>query len=567
MTGFPTLLPAKTRARIWTISAILICLLALCCAPIVMGLPVYTDEIGWKLIQARWLTDGNKAVIALPMCNRFELNIPFYTLPFRIFDSVLNSFNTTPLAIRVFGGVIAGLIVVLVPAVAFLSKFKADGIAKITILTCFAAGIGNMPFVLIMNRPEQIELYTLLTLALPIIIGSTIENKNTKYYVLSFLIITSCYALYCHPRAIFLLPLICTAYFYWADRRWVAAAASLATGAFGVATTLDWAQRITCKSEEYSDNLRYQNLLNALSDGKLHLYTQSMTAKINDDFARFTFVDRIRLDLSSTADMIPKIINPSIHDNQSAIDFLFFFVGIVGLAAFLIVAARDITRRSVQLRTLALLSLWTLYFASVLTRINRETYEEALIVPTVLLASFGSLWAGRSFFAERYGREAVRVAYLAGLTLVGVATAVSLATILVYFQPPVTKAWARPGYTPGQRFSVNTSGYATLRKDIIETAAMCGVRTDGHSQRVIVDELTYYPMSRTREPFLATYIYERGWGEQISDYRAFLSRIGSDGMVVGCQWVPTPLRPLARHHGDFCCIESFRSTGASPELR
>jgi hypothetical protein len=128
-------------------------------------LPVYTDEIVWKMIQGRLGYDGFevRSGTMVPTCGPDAFPSPPLMLPFRLLDTMMYQWIPDPLVIRLVG---IGFFIVwlagtwlllqrLVPPLADRWTIAGASIAFVT--------LGVMPFLMVISRPEQ-----------PLLIGITV---------------------------------------------------------------------------------------------------------------------------------------------------------------------------------------------------------------------------------------------------------------------------------------------------------------------------------------------------------------------------------------------------------
>src|SRR4249920_795340 len=76
--------------------------------------PIYSDEIVWKIMQARYFLDHGLVTNAFPQCGpSFLLPPPLTHLPARILDAALYQDLSHPLKLRVLGVLGAGALLAL----------------------------------------------------------------------------------------------------------------------------------------------------------------------------------------------------------------------------------------------------------------------------------------------------------------------------------------------------------------------------------------------------------------------------------------------------------------------
>jgi hypothetical protein len=179
---------------------------------------------------------------------------------------------------------------------------------------------------------------------------------------------------------------------------------------------------------------------------------------------------------------------------------------------------------------------------------NQHDYEATTILP--LLAIFAVVALGsvvRPASLERhFGIAAALV------------VAISLAAqidIAARYGPALLHHSAKPGYVAGQETSVAVFGYGRIKEQIRQTARQCGIGKNGRAQHPLVDDVTYFAMTDSWQPFHRLGVLST-WNGQIRDPVAYLKSRGSEGAIVGCQFLPAKLRASAIRNGEFCCLSA-----------
>ena len=137
-----------------------------------------------------------------------------------------------------------------------------------------------------------------------------------------------------------------------------------------------------------------------------------------------------------------------------------------------------------------------------------------------------------------------------------VAVALSIAgqiDIAMRYMPPLLRAAARPGYVEGQRASASVFGYGAIRGQIVATARLCGIGTHGRAVHPLLDDVTYFAMEDSWQPFHRLAVLGN-WKGSIRDPLTYLKSRGSDGLIMGCHLLSPGLRQQAIQNGEFCCI-------------
>jgi hypothetical protein len=229
--------------------------------------------------------------------------------------------------------------------------------------------------------------------------------------------------------------------------------------------------------------------------------------------------------------------------------FLTFAWGAVALLV-LVALGRGIGSAIAQRRLDGRLLLSLLLVGTVMawsaTQNWRNVYEASFVVPLLMLAAVLAL------SAVDLGERTTRYRDILG-GLFGLGAIVSMVVVAWLWAPSLTRANMQSGYIAKQPNSVPVFGYAGQRADILGAARLCRIPPPGRAKGLLVDELTYFafmesPLPQHRLGVLGV------WKGSISDPVTYLRSRGSDGVIVGCHYLPPHLRARARKQGRFCCL-------------
>ncbi len=522
-------------------------------------LPVYTDELGWKLIEGRMYLDGLQSVKLLPQCGNYAVPIPRLLLPFRYLDSLLYERVDDPIFIRV-SGFLLGLAQLCIAWV-IVSRILRRAITRWTsaVLVLSFATIGIMPFLLVMNRPEQILSTAILILALPLIFDASPPRLGVLLDILQGLIVT----LFCgfviseHPRGLFVLPLMLLFLFRFSSRQIIAWAGAVCISVIGFAALGNWSALSACSDPSVHRILMLENITIAEADHQLLAYLRALLSEDVHEPLRALYIKQFQFNYYFTSDMIPPASGWLAWTVRKITSAAFVGLFMAGASAFILAAAGAVRSRRLDMPVAALTALWAFWAASSIARVFKADYEEAVMMPVLVLSTVGSLWVARYEISNWLGMlRFQRLCRGAFVGLIGLAL-VNQATLLWNYAPWVLGAWTDPGYARKQKWSIVPFGYSRLRPQIVAAGAMCGLRSHDRLHHLVVDELTYYVFRSSFQPILATYIDQDGWGNHIVDYHRLLAGIGSQGLIARCQSIPTELRNEAKQFGQFCCLPSF----------
>jgi hypothetical protein len=554
-----------SRFEIWGVTATI--LLAPLSYWLASTSPLYTDEIGWKLIQSHFVDDGfhSRTATLAPGCGPDLMTTPALLVPVRYLDSFLSSFLSTPRAIRDYGVLL--FLIWLAVAWALLRRLFAPVANPRVVLGAIVgvATLGVMPLLLVLSRPEQVLLIGItvfLILACVEQPQSQLSLSSTHRDFARALAMTAGGAILtsCHPRAFLALPIAVLACFRVVERRILALGAAASIAAFAIVAFGDFNTRLACPGDEAVRTMfNAESITLAASNHALQPYTSHLIEMLRDYPGRFLYLVQFDFLNNYTSNMFPAYRYPLIGEAISLFlsEFVLLLV-LAGITSFALAAIGCVRRREGMLALCAVGSSWLIVLASIIARTTRNNYEAELMEPLLILTSVLSLWIGRGDLKRTLGEARVVFlvrAFFAGLIVLSIASQIAF---VVGYQPLSAGAWGQPGYIPNQLHSASIADYSALSNTISRAAARCGIRPSDNLKYLVLDEVTYFPFRRSKVPQLMTNIDPREWGKGISDLKGLLANKGSDGAVAGCHWLPAGLRSAALRTGEFCCIPKSR---------
>jgi hypothetical protein len=520
--------------------------------------PIYTDEIAWKIIQSRVTEDGGQslALTLEPSCGPYSFAVPMLLYPFRWVDSLVFRGMTGPLALRLLGFGTALLWLAL--AGAFATDVARTRLSRGVVAAGLIAlvTIGVMPFLLVISRPEQVLLIAFTCFLYPLMKpapdppsrGRAIASAIGGWALCS-------YALAAHPRAAFALPLMLL--FIWRITRRPLVAGCAGAGILAVAfvSYRDFVLRLACPGDPDIAALFVKlNIGSALEQGKLLPYLSGVLFSLRRTAG--WYINEFTLRSKYASDMLPGFSHPLLG---WAVELFFSLLVVAGIAAFVMLTAGFRKRRETRLAVAGVGALWFFYFACVGSRILKFDYEAELMEPVMAMAALSSLWLAWPRLAVRFGGARLAVAARSALTVLLALSVASQGWLLINDAPYAWGAWSKPGYAAGQAFSITNFGYGRLRSQILATARLCGIDPAARPQHLVVDELTYFAFADSYQPFFMTYFDENGWRQGLGDPRPLWRASKSAGMVVACQRTQSAFADAVTRNGAFCCLPNFSS--------
>ena len=538
----------------------LIWILAGAVLAVVFFLPVYTDEILWKLLLGRYHADGNQelALTLIPSCRFYAKDVPWLLLPYRLFNELLYGNIPGPLSIRIFGFALELLWLGLTMRLfATVVRPRIGSFTAATGVLAFAM-LGILPFMLEFGRPEQILLIGITILFVPLLKPASPELPGLGTSLLHALLICvgAGFFLTTHPRANFALPLILAFSQRVLRRPWLTFMSFGVILAFDAVAYGDWAARWNCPHDPVvALTFRRLNLgaNHSLADFQSYFSALDKSFENSGSWFLADIIQKPRY----TSDMIP----PYTGIGWLVIGRLLWawlsYIFLIGSAAVIVSWWTRWRERELRMSLVALAAMWLFFAASIIARIDKNDYEAELIVPLVGIGTAGAVWIAWPSLIALIGTDSAhRMARFGCMVTLSFAL-LSQAGLIVNYAPYVFWSWTKAGYPKGQRVSVGNFGYDSLRAGIIEAAEKCGIRLQDYPRHLVVDELTYFTFQQAYQPFFMTELDEHGWSTHHPDPTDTLFYFKSDGMIVGCQWIPTVYKHRAVADGKFCCLPKF----------
>ncbi|MES2181594.1 MAG: hypothetical protein V4493_05805, partial [Pseudomonadota bacterium] len=135
----------------------------------------------------------------------------------------------------------------------------------------------------------------------------------------------------------------------------------------------------------------------------------------------------------------------------------------------------------------------------------------------------------------------------------------SLASFFILFSSVVPSLiltnYVDKSFLIGQPLSVATFNCPSQRLRVRALASQCGIKGDG-ANRLVVDDLTYFAFDQLRQPLHMVYLYEGGFGADISGnkIKPFLAKVANEGIIAQCTYLPEVYKASAIHDGNYCCV-------------
>lgn len=510
-------------------------------------LPVYSDEVVWRLSERAAIDGFDK--LSSDLCGPNTLAVPpWFMLPVRHYSAWFNLRFAAPGWVRA-----SGLIYALVQVALWwrlVGQIGGERARSARALFFGLAGLGVMPLLLVLSRPEQ-PLLLCLTLALLIAgpgwRGGRAQAEEAVALRSLAIVVLGVIALSYHMKATVLMPALGFAILTCGRGRGtlvVRLVAIAALGALTLAAAHYWVARFSCPDDPaMARNLASQNVSALLAHGRGVLVAVAALF-LNTNFDRYVWI--LAPAVKPMGGWLPAVAGPGAQLGwRIGLCLVWGLASVAGIAAaWRGVKAARAERRLAPDLAMALLLL-ALPLAWGMSQTAKNVYDAGFVLPIWtlgLLLALAHAAPGRSALVRALAR------------VLPLAAALSVAGLMLVYGPALWRAQAPRAELPGQPISVPLRGYGATRTEALTVAAQCGIdpaRRQPHA--LLVDESSYFAfMGGTRPQFHLGVVGV--WKGGITDPLAYLRSVGSDGAVLACRNLPPALRTRAHQLGQTCCL-------------
>jgi hypothetical protein len=533
------------------------------CVPVMLVLlllvgifvPVYTDEIGWRL-QERAGFDGVDKLFNEACGPNTLAAPPWFMMPVRWYSAIFNGAFPDPFWIR-FSGVLYALVwVALVFVLVRRVAERRDDRAIVSAIGFGLMGLGTMPFVMVWSRPEQpIALAAVAALVLafadgigpsrPLSTARQAWGRSVAIWALT------CIAASYHVKGLLLLPLMLACLFFASHGR-KSVVPRLTLGALTLVTTASavayWSSRMACPGDAILRMSTSDNLSGAVASVSSVDQAHDLLGTLLANISIFRYVATI----SPHMDPMSSWLAP--NQISDAASFQWFLVislawalalmlGVGSAMAGLVQSVRE--RRLDPRPILAFIAGGVAVVWTSMQHTIRNVYESKFILLLLVLAIMLGL--------SSYVSERLKAARMVVTVFVGVFAVISPIAITALYAPSLERAARQQGHLSAQPFSLGVFGFAKVRPQIEAAAKLCGIVDPAKAHALMVDDATYLPFVRAPLPQHVFGVLGQ-WKGEIDDPIAYLKSRGSTGAVVSCHYLDPALRARAKRVGDYCCL-------------
>ncbi|HWK41271.1 MAG TPA: hypothetical protein VNR60_05005 [Croceibacterium sp.] len=535
------------RSQLPWLAAVAVLLLSLLLAALV---PIYTDEIGWRL-QLRAAIDGVD-IMFNDICGPNTLAHPaWFMIPVRWFSASMNLTFADPFFVRAAGVACAILWIGLLFVLTWQVERDADRRVRTQTVLLALLGMGLLPFLMVLSRPEQPIL-----LAMTAIIILTLLPVSSRYASVwawakvVLILLLAAFALSYHIKGVlysvvaFACLAVCARGRGTMLARVTGCAALLA---LTLSAALYWIERFQCPGDpELAAMLARENVAAVIAEGG------GVTELVLQAVRGANPLNYVALAIPTAWPMSNWLPPEMFSGTVTSVVGIFLYMGWLAAFALAVLAlARYFSGRGWRGLTEPRVPIIFAIFSCVLvwgaSQLNKNAYEAAHVLPMALVA-FALAWSLPK--TDRFMTSRIEAALpLAFVTAAGL----SQLLVLSASAAPLFRSAQTPGYPERQPFSVSIAAYDTVRRDIEQAMDQAGIPSDRPLHRLLIDDLTYLALQRHRLPLHRLGVLST-WNGSIDDPVEYLRSRDSDGVVVGCAYLPPDMRAAASRSGEICAI-------------
>lgn len=535
-----------SRRLAWLRNAVLGAFVAALCAGVL--LPLYTDEVGWRL-QERAAFDGVDKLFS-QLCGPNTLaHPPFWMMPVRWY-SLINMLFPEPIYVRLSGILYALVWTAMLLGVIRRAVGGARAQGVLSILAIGFLSLGTVPLLLIWSRPEQpivLAFTGAVLLALKAVREAGDTPRRSAWLRSLGILGLALIALSYHVKAVATVPLF-LACLVFATRGRGAIVPRVVVGIVLAGATAwaahYWVDRFACTADAalQSDYVRTTGpaLVSATSRSQL---SEAIT-RASNDLSIFIYPGLGAPRAEPMSNWLP--------GGRISVENSFrWFLAIVSawtmaLVASLFCLASDLPRQWGERRidsraALAVVMIGTAIAWSAAGFNN--VYEAKFGIPLMVL---GVILALSGFQDTPYARA---ISGFAGA--VAVAGLASIMAVAAIYGPSLVASTRQGGYAAGQPYSVSAFNYAKEKGDIVAAGRACGIGDPTVRRMLVLDDMTYFAFMRSRLPEHRGGVFLPWIAHDPLDY---LRSVRSGGMIVSCEGLPSAIRDRTQRVGKYCCM-------------
>lgn len=356
--------------------------------------PIYTDEITVKIARAHVILNGFQLISLFPQCGDapFALPIPWTWIPSLLIDGLIYGNATGPISLRIVGMLM--FVVWLGMVEWFMRRNLKAAINFQTIMVGLISliSLGVLPFLLVLNRPEQVLLVGITFISLlPLTIAKVQPQSDWGWALLAviFCLVVS-YIFSNHPKAFFFIPLlIVSALYLWvaSKRVWVGTILLGGLGVICYESLSFWNQRMYCPEAPLLDVILKSH---SLSIGLL--FTSPLDffhAGLDNVIHSLNYIKNIVFQSRYQSDWLPFSVNQQLDKFTLLINLCVKLIYVMCFGYFFVIFVKRLPaawrERKLEAQTIIPIALLFGIFSTSFFMFSKNFYESSLILPLILL--------------------------------------------------------------------------------------------------------------------------------------------------------------------------------------
>jgi hypothetical protein len=517
--------------------------------------PIYPDEIQSRFWLSRILSDLPVRISGLPTCtSTFEQFFPVLLYIPALINAFLHGLIADHLTLRIVG--IAVCLCWVSLFIIHLYKSCAGPKNNIYLFCIFIISllnIGVMPFFLVTNRAEQLYLPLIF---ITIIITKKVSSFKAypkilinSIYIFIYYVLISTF-LYSHAKSFLYTPFFIYAIFLFFviyNKSFCSFFISLALLILtAISSYSSFKFALSCP-----DNPAIANSLGGYFLNPIDAFVD-FPKFISDSYSSLlnfpTYASKLGFIDNYDANYLPNInfiINPQ---------FLNFFINIIFFVILISIPFLLFYKfKSDIYRNILYFLLYLSILINGIFNITKNWYDSAffygliVLLFSLIISKSYSVFLNHRFFS--FVSFPIAVSIFSGVLLI------------TDFIPQFYNGFSGPGISIFN--NIGSNNYSSINR----VANKCKIDLKS-SSRLIVDDLTYLNLSKTKSPLGITYLYMAvdtpNLIKMFNDpqlpnvgqdhFSVFLSRLNSDGLITRCASIPTFYRDKSQFDGIFCCM-------------
>lgn len=514
-------------------------------------LPVYSDEVVTKFNTSNFFSQNGKYIGLFPQCySSTPQQIPWIFHPSSILMSFAYGFLDV-LGLKIIGILIACACLTMI-AMLLKNRSGSRWIDGYFLLVPYLF-LGVVPLTLLMSRPEQVLVLSMLVSAW-IVLRKT-ENEALIYTCLKLLtlVIFITLAIYIHPKAIFYSPFfLLAAYISVKNIGRLHAVGMVILVSYVIYSAINFnSMLLTCADAPFVRKVFLNNTL--------------LPEQLRSNPAEF-----IRAAINNLLTFGPRLVNhglflkahqsgwlPPLLVSNNFVYVLNILISYV-LLAFLFIANtfpfilffKKVFRDSVGTALIFAVAIALGNWLNAAIFNHQNFYSLAQYIPLslmILVLIFSSSWLPNK--SKWYSALILKPQLILAI--------VSVLTFLVLYSKT---AYTFERYSTvdisGQPLSIPAVRTSNHFRSISDLSQSCKLNVDSN-RPVVLDHMSYYVFKKTAYPIHVLYVSELGYGGDLQGNKLidFLKERHVTGVAARCSWIPAVLKPWEKKNGDgYCCV-------------